>query len=158
LPPNDAFAFAVTCLAPDGKPPRTLCHGGIRGHSTIGFVIDVDAVIAALPDDDAGYQPAISVVVTLATPGPAVIHAHAHALGIAHRLRRSGIRTDLRHAFTPLEELEAESAKAGVRLLIAVGGDSTASTPTMTLINLTDGAREVADLDELDRKVTQLLD
>lgn len=174
-PAGDAFATSVVDLLRGlgEKPDRAtdpasagtvftvaaakgpLCRGSLIASvapspSLFGFVIELGAVMAALTDEDAGYQPSPSVIVVPASP----VGAEGPALAVAQRLRNSGIRTDLRHDFAALDTLEPAAAESGARLLVAVGADGA----PLTLINLTDGARETADLAELDRKVTQLLD
>lgn len=150
--------MSAAVLAPTAEP-LTVCQGrwlplaNRDGESAlVGFVIELDAVVAALTDEDTGYLPAPSVVVAPSSPEG----TNAHALKVAQRLRKSGIRTDLRHSFVPVEDLQAEAAAIEARLLVVVAAEG--ATERLTLINVADGMSETADLAELDRKVIQLLD
>jgi hypothetical protein len=158
-----ATRFRLTAQGSKETTPVEVGRGGVVAIGTgtgedpehacaVGFVIDLHVVMGRLSDDDAGYEPAVSVIVA-----PADQTSMGSAMLVAARLRRNGIRTDLRHESVPLEHLEGPASDAGVRLVVSVA-KHLQGRPMLTLANLVTGSHATADLDELDRTVALLLD
>jgi histidyl-tRNA synthetase len=114
----------------------------------VGFVIDLDVVVAALTDADEGYEPLINVLVVARGD-----KAAAPALAVAQRLRGSGIRTDFDHLGLSPDQNLARAADRGVRLLAIV-----TASGTIDLVDVDTGDGEAVTPDDLDVRVAQLLD
>jgi histidyl-tRNA synthetase len=149
-------SFTIT-LARDG--PVELCRGGRAddlvaregGPPTpaVGFVIDLDAVIAGLGDADEGYQPLVNVLVVARGE-----QAATPALEVARRLRASGIRTDFDHLGLSPDQNLARAGDQGVRLLAIVTGPRA----PIDLVDVDTGDGEAVPPDDLEVRVAQLLD
>ena len=151
------FEIAVTRPAP-GATAALLCRGGrndrmvqdLGGPPTpaAGLLVDLDALVGALPGADEGYQPAVSVVVAPTSPA-----ASGAALGLAQRLRQSAIRTLLEHRPASAQEALAGAAVHGARCAVLVDADG-----ALLLTDLGKGGSEALAADDLVVRIAQLLD
>lgn len=149
--PGADFAFHVTFTTPAIATPLPLASGGRAGATATTLLVDLDGVVQALHDADAGYEPAISILVA-----PIGAGAEAPALALAQRLRGSGIRTEIEHR--PLGEpaFLARAQALGARLMLEVA--SPGSPAAIRLVDVEDGRTELLPADDVERRVAQLLD
>jgi hypothetical protein len=117
----------------------------------VALTLDLGAIIAALSDDDAGYQPAISLVIAPLTEG-----ARRAGLVVAHGLRAGGIRAELAPTGLDFEAQRTRASALGARLMLLMDDEEPAGDHQ--LFDLATGQRHEVAPDELEVRVAQLLD
>jgi hypothetical protein len=117
----------------------------------VALTLNLGAIIAALSDDDAGYQPAISLVIAPLTEG-----ARRAGLVVAHGLRAGGIRAELAPTGLDLEAQRTRASALGARLMLLMDDEEPAGDHQ--LFDLATGQRHEVAPDELEVRVAQLLD
>jgi histidyl-tRNA synthetase len=157
-----ATIFEVKAKVGNLGAQNTLCGGGrydrlvesLGGPATpaLGFGMGVERVLLALADEPESYEPTLSVFV--ASMGA---EARAWALPLAHKLRASGIRTELEHRDAGLKAQLRRADKMKARLAIIVG-ENEMKSGMLALKDLAKGQQHEVAVADLEARIHQLLD
>jgi histidyl-tRNA synthetase len=141
---------------------NTLCGGGrydrlvksLGGPEVpaLGFGMGIERVLLALADPAESYEPTLALFV--AALGP---EARRFALPLAHRLRLSGIRTEVEHREAGLKAQLKRADKLKARLALLIGEDELRSGK-LALKDLASGQQHEVTSADIESRIHQLLD
>jgi histidyl-tRNA synthetase len=141
---------------------NTLCGGGrydrlvesLGGPRTpaLGFGMGLERVLLALSEADESFEPQLSLFVA-----PMDARARSWALPVAHRLRARGIRVEIEHRDAGLKAQLKRADKLKARLCLIIG-DNELTSGKLALKDLTTGQQHEVTVEDLERRIQQLLD
>jgi histidyl-tRNA synthetase len=154
--------FEIKTAAGDLGAQNTVCGGGrydrlvesLGGPRTpaLGFAVGIERALLAVAEPAESYEPALSVF--FASFDAAAL---AHALPLAHALRKAGIRTEVEHRPAKIGTQMKRADKLKARLAVVVGENEIRSGK-LTVKDLATGQQHEIAAADLEMKIRGLLD